>query len=528
MDTQSSQATLDKRNLARSMSERSFNDGKGVLSKPSPSRDKTLNSDGMRDALNHSVNVRPSPKSSPRSSFRSPRVDGNISPKVGGNYWTLKEYEKEKTGGSPWLNGFGDRPSRGFVFPRASPKSSPMASPKPSPKASPCPSREASPKASTRNIRAEDLRPALERLSSPKPALRRDLSPQVKQRQQVDEAVETSWTDGLRSPPQPPRKSPQGSPRASSPRAKKPAGSPRVTEDHLWRELLHDKSPREESKSKLSNEGAKFSWKNQSSDGIPWRNMPTFDKTSGSMSCTGDHPGSANTKNTQGMPMRKKSPFSQKHASGGNMRNVLCPVQENAPPFASEASIENGDERYRPIRKVNVAANASPTKESCPYHREDSQLSEQAAPWWAPHSIQGSPSVQRLTAPLGGREAGGYRFETSVANFEASLRGGPTQTLVLKDEGFFREAEKVPEARRDYRFIQEKPILETVRTSIAPQWLGMSKSPSQQSLGMRTSISVHSLGSQASQMQAQMSIPIHSVRVRVPAEGLPGKSAWKY
>merc|ERR1719160_513357 len=242
------------------------------------------------------------------------------------------------------------------------------------------------------------------------------------------------------------------------------------------------------------------------------------------MKSTGDQVGSEDVTRTAGMPVRRKSPLSQKISSSGSMRNLLSPVKENAPPAASgdNAEIAARKQEHRPIRKVII--DSSPTRESCPYHREDSATSIRYMP---SQGIQGSPPAPRFLqqAPLGGRESGGYRFETSVANFEASLRtSGPTSSYRTFEDDIY-QAEKVPEARRDWTFAQEKPIVETLK----PQWhQTLRKSPSAQSISLHTSFSVRSLGSQAS---PQLTVPIHSVRVRqVEVAANPGipKRSWKY
>lgn len=192
----------------------------------------------------------------------------------------------------------------------------------------------------------------------------------------------------------------------------------------------------------------------------------------------------------------------------------------------NDPEIDGVKEEYRSIRKVSLAHNASPMKQSCPYHREDAVIAARPVMQQGSQQLLGSPSAPRLlhTAPLGGPESGGWRFDTSAVNFEASLRrGGPTSSyLVKQDDIHVPVAEKVPEARRDWTYVQEKPIVET----ILPQW-SLTKSPSNHSLLSRTSLSVRSLGSQATQLN-QMNVPIHSVRVRQAQ--VPGKTreSWKY
>mmetsp|Transcript_140069 Transcript_140069/g.254698 ORF Transcript_140069/g.254698 Transcript_140069/m.254698 type:complete len:647 (+) Transcript_140069:60-2000(+) len=126
--------------------------------------------------------------------------------------------------------------------------------------------------------------------------------------------------------------------------------SPRWAEDHLWRELFHEELD-EQKVPRLREQGKAIGGRGRSSAGIPWRQIPVYDRM-GSMYECGDPYGDfdSSRKHAIGMQGKKHGSYSPRHRgqhanSGEGARDRLsmglAPVSENAensPPASLTSS----------------------------------------------------------------------------------------------------------------------------------------------------------------------------------------------
>lgn len=269
--------------------------------------------------------------------------------------------------------------------------------------------------------------------------------------------------------------------------------SPRSAEDHLWRELFHEEVE-ERPQIRLRNEGESIGARGKSSEGIPFRQVPTYNKQ-GSISRTGDRYGSNGDdpviRSGIDLPGKRKGAMSPKHWAGNAMKRLLSPVTEGAlisPPTPSSNYWLNGPDpeeadKYRPQLK-GVSTDPVDPRIASPYPRDDDARPKTAPP---------------------------QRLRSAPAWFQA-------ETLPLEDE--LQPAEHVEEARRDWRYIQEKP--QNDESKYVPNYMQMtlSRSLSSRSLTSISGISLRSAKSNASTYEP----PVHSVRQRGPENSRP---RWK-
>lgn len=273
----------------------------------------------------------------------------------------------------------------------------------------------------------------------------------------------------------------------------------------MWRELFHDEVE-ERPQARLRNEGEIIGARGKSSEGMPWRQIPNYNKQ-GTFSRSGDTYGSINSPGTSygesiirpgvDLPGKRKGAMSPKHWAGGSMKRLLSPVTEGAvvavagsPPqtpstnhWQTEPEPEDPP-KYRPITK-GVATTLIDPRIASPYPRYDD------------HRPQTAPPRRMRSAPVW--------FE--------SVNPPP--------EDDFREAEHVEEARRDWRYIQEKPENEYIPGYMQTT---LSRNLSSRSLTTYSVPSVVSLRSVKSNASNYV-VPIHSVRARAP-EGMV-RPRWK-
>lgn len=305
------------------------------------------------------------------------------------------------------------------------------------------------------------------------------------------------------------------------------SGSPRVAEDHLWRELFHEeldaqKVPR------LRETGKDIGSRGKSSNGIPWRQIPSFDRM-GLMAETGDPHYTDAIKRAAAMPVRKKSEYGHRHRGGG-MKDLLHGggSNENTPPMLVEEKRGQRDAReawldlvkrrqeakmvtpdedkravhhtYRKQRKSTGSDTSSTMKDMCPYYREDSIPEGRAVQPPTPHKRNNlaPPSALRRTEM------------TPVLSSRSSEPSPPS--------------ERVMEARRDWQYSQDKTIMDGTSSPAAG---GGGRSPGGGAVSRASS--ARSLGADAinrsiSAKQVALTVPIHSVRARPSA---PSRQRWK-
>lgn len=115
--------------------------------------------------------------------------------------------------------------------------------------------------------------------------------------------------------------------------------SPRWAEDHLWRELFHEELD-EQKVPRLRSEGKAIGGRGRSSAGIPWRQIPVYDRLGAMFEC-GDPYGDADSsrRSAIGMQGKKHGSYSPRHCRGEGNRGDgardrlsmgLAPVSENA------------------------------------------------------------------------------------------------------------------------------------------------------------------------------------------------------
>jgi len=359
---------------------------------------------------------------------------------------------------------------------------------------------------------------------------------------------------GARSPRCSPRASPRPSPRALSPavvrassvdpRAKPrpPASlaseisgrrghSPRAARDHLWRELFHDEAD-EQQVPRLKGAGQAIGRRGRASTGMPWRQIPSYDRA-GAMGKTGDpHAHPACMRKSAGWQQKAQAQFSDQLGSSIGMRDVLDTVQEgqrsrdncensppdkNAPPLPQKADPR---EAWLDVVKRRCAARAgtfgaggggaqqrqqkqpppggaaagrgtggvgrdldvASTKDSCPFFRDDSIPESRAVQGATPHIRCNRSPSSNISVPC-------------------ALPAHTTKELL---------AERVVEARRDFEYSREKASIaeNTPRSSRCDDW-GLQRSDSLRNFSAQTRVA--------------LSQPVHAIRAS-PATHSP---KWK-
>ena len=305
------------------------------------------------------------------------------------------------------------------------------------------------------------------------------------------------------------------------------SGSPRFNEDHMWRELFHDERD-VQGVPRLREQGKDIGHRGKASLGIPWRQIPSFDRM-GMMAETGDPHHSEAMRRAAAMPYRKKSEFGTRHRGGGMKDLLHAGGNENTPPPSLDEKAIVRDPRdawldlvkrrqevkhdgtrtpdedkravhhtYRKQRKSVGADPGSAMKDSCPYYREDSIPEGRSIQPPTPHK---RPSL----AP-----------QSSMRRSEMS----PVLGQRFTEAGL--PSERVIEARRDWQYNQDKAVSEMYSPAGAP--------PSRLSSGLESrcsstrSIPPEPLGPSSSAKQLALQASIHSVRARPAA---PSKQRWK-
>jgi len=317
--------------------------------------------------------------------------------------------------------------------------------------------------------------------------------------------------------------------------------SPQAAQDHLWRELFHSEAD-ERKIARLRGAGQAIGNRGKSSVGIPWRQIPSYDRV-GLLSETGDPYHADQMKHAVPMISKKPSVFSPKFTSNSGVRDLLAPVSENLqpenapspanpsteteaasareawldlvkrrcaakytgtrvadvlqiadasqPPRSSvpseysefEAS-EGGSGLHwsyvRQRKKAMCVVGEGSTKDVCPYSRDDSTPQKRVVQSATPHRRNNLQPPATLSG-------------TGASPKTASHRDVDTEPGLV--------AERVIEARRDFNYCQDK----------ASECGGVSQSPVPSARGLTGSASARSF-------------PVHSVRAR--GNG-PQRPRWK-
>jgi len=319
--------------------------------------------------------------------------------------------------------------------------------------------------------------------------------------------------------------------------------------DHLWRELSHGE-PDEQQAARLVGHGQAIGGRGKSSAGIPWRHIPSYDR-SGIMGDTGDRCSSAKElKHDVALTFRRcSSRFS--NASSRAMLECLAPVVEHTGPKPGagmdienpwtgahkhesradpreawlevvkrrsdakreswttqrRASARSAEEEredptpaaqhltYKQQLKNPRAGTEAEIRDACPFHREDSEPGARAV-------VPATPQLRLPQSP-------------GPSMFGAKVMEGPRKAIEIA------LAEKVTEARRDYAHAQ-KPQSSTEKqpdlNATACDASALANSNSQKTLCRSAS----ARGMLSGQLLASEP-PVHSIRAR----GAATKPRWK-
>jgi len=279
--------------------------------------------------------------------------------------------------------------------------------------------------------------------------------------------------------------------------------SPRAAEDHLWRELFHSET--EERKAmRLRGSGEAIGARGRASAGIPWRQIPAFNRK-GIVAETGDPHYNEHMRRSTGMAFKRRGEFSPLHA-GTAMHDVLAPDNnENQPP--TDGSSRKVSSREAWLEVVKQRFEAKRERQSPPLRSSRSpsgKPSEACSPHWAFRNLRkpvpteigavsstentvrdGCPFFREDCIPESRSVALATPARRAVMEPPSTLLGGAP--LPKEGNGAVIEltyaAEKVSEARRDWQHMQRKLQCEQE----VSQAMAMSQSTSQQSLGQSMS-----------------------------------------
>lgn len=291
-----------------------------------------------------------------------------------------------------------------------------------------------------------------------------------------------------------------------------------ASEDHLWRELFHSEAdPQKEAR--LRGAGKDIGKRNKESKGIPWRQIPGFDRN-GHFCESGDPQADAKLiKKAARHQMKKRSQFTGRHDNSQGVTELLAPVSENCenrpppPPKIDseareawldtvkrrvEAKYERTAPRYPPSSSANSvsggcssvnggecsAASATskdvmsprthwtwrqlrkghsprdPIKDSCPFQRDDSNGNGVKSVQMPP-SGRSPPRLQGNFVSVDGADGpeASPPLEGLLPADCPAILGPASRTGVAgeqRDRGALVQAEQVAESRRDWRYSQVK------------------------------------------------------------------------